>query len=604
MESSSEHDYALLSASIPLAQVVRDEALARRLSALHVRDTTDLWILIALDQVSSESEALALLHSLANHLATNLSPFVPRYSIDHSVSVESTVDPPLHPCRTTFSVVIGLPVGRICSRATIPFIPDERFESREEIEYLAARLAQSPGADKRYETSSPRRHQQRLDMPIRLPLLAEMLDALDRKANSRLADYERREDVGRRRLLLSLREAIVRRRGLVSGEVETLESVAQDVGLTREWVRQLESKALQALFAHKGLGETVSRRMGLFQTRLLRWVSKLGNAVSGQEVLGEFGKYLDFHGYQPSLAMAFLCELAGLVVRAPRREGDVWFASLTEADYERFERVYQMLDHAHGEEERTSATQTFTDFEEVRLVANAAGIESIETVRAQAKRVIGPAKVMRADKFISSLMRYDLLSKAIIDCLKPDAEEKLHSYNPVPGLLAKLTRVSVVPAGEYERIIFGQWITSDLTKRVQAVVRAIIYAGTNQGAIGPKIKPTECLKYGAHSESIVRDLASQSAFSMSEPALEQLCRRNADVFVRTGPRSWGVVGAGASPNPDRVARPGTQHGTIINCVTETLQGVPAGLTLGEVVRQVRREVPTAAETTVKLYLRA
>ena len=91
-------------------------------------------------------------------------------------------------------------------------------------------------------------------------------------------------------------------------------------------------------------------------------------------------------------------------------------------------------------------------------------------------------------------------------------------------------------------------------------------------------------------------------YEMSEQALDELCRRNPDVFVRTGTRSWGLIGAGAERNEKGEDNQAASRYRITDCVADILHDSPDGLSLAELIREVRRIIPSAAEQTVKLYL--
>jgi len=51
------------------------------------------------------------------------------------------------------------------------------------------------------------------------------------------------------------REVIVRRTGFLDGERHTLEAIGQDFGVTRERIRQIETKAIKKLRCYAGVSE-------------------------------------------------------------------------------------------------------------------------------------------------------------------------------------------------------------------------------------------------------------------------------------------------------------------------------------------------------------
>jgi hypothetical protein len=557
-----EHNKARTGNPIPLALIVRNEALRQRLEELRITHAADLWMLVALEQYSSEVSGIRLLHTLATHLARTISPFRPHYCIDYSIVVRSEGHgadshglPNLDACVTTYRAEMRLPTGTLLSHAIVPFMPEDRLGPRTGEKNLATEIMTCLELDVHHYTSPPALGWQELVRPVKLPLLAEVLDAI--------------EKTGPRR-----REVIVRRRGLVSGEVETLEKIAVDLHLTRERVRQLESKTVSYLLSRKGFSRSLSLALTEFEHQIRVWLSKLGNTASGQEILEQFGQYFNFNGFQPSPGMAFLCEAVNLIARPLRRDGDVWFASLSEADYSRIVKVYCAVNDT--DLDGTGTTTTLGQLKDVRIITKTLGSNAIETIQTEAKRLIGATKVMRFNEFVTGL-----IGRCQAVEIPGRMWESHQRARQVPDVidsrfLATLAGVSVVPAAEYERIALGEWVTCDLTKRAQAVVRAIIYGGANWSAIESKVAPEDCLKSGIPSEFIIEDVANRSGFYITEQALDELCRRNSDVFVRTGPRSWGLIGAGAMASQDDISRSVVQQVRIIDALTEILLQSPEG----------------------------
>jgi len=591
----------MLSTPIPLEHIVNGETILRKLQDLGVTDTSHLWVLIALDNVLNQSIGVAALKQLARNLGSQCSPFKPEYRVDHkySISVGSELSTDSFNCRNladsgvckaTFSAEIGLPTGIIRSSATLSLLTEEFLNMQDGIADLLRELTLSL-VECQYETLPATLDRNSLTTPVKIRLVTEILENLKKPTKGHLDSR--------------LTEIIIRRYGLLSGRIETLEEVAKDLDstrdLTRERVRQLEEKAFKLILHPKRLGTEPFSSFQGFKEQIRLWLSKKNQVAHALEVIDHFNNYIDFDKYEPISSMFFLCSIAGLSVKQVNRDGGTWLVSTSEIEYERFVTAYKALVNSNMDEAGVTTNTLLKHIEEVRTIISFADLESIDAVRSLANQVIGPSRIMTYREFISSLRRRCTLDRKLTELLGHMVLWDMGSNCDDHRLICSLAGVSVIPAAEYERILFGEWVSCGLTKHAQDVVQAIIYSGANEGLPDCQIEPVLRLKQGISAEQIVTYLANRIGYEISEQALGEICRRNPDVFIQPGLRSWGLIGAGARTNGKKGNQADIGY-RIADCMVDILHNSPDGLPLGELVREVRRIVPSAAEQTVRLYL--
>ena len=120
------------------------------------------------------------------------------------------------------------------------------------------------------------------------------------------------------------RTVLERRHGLRSGSVETLETIGNDLSLTRERIRQIESRAMRALRGEDSLGPEVDAIRGGLRSKFDEILLSLGGAGTGAEVDEHMGPYLDLAAFSMSMALAFLAGIAGFSMEPPKEEGKSW----------------------------------------------------------------------------------------------------------------------------------------------------------------------------------------------------------------------------------------------------------------------------------------
>ena len=326
-------------------------------------------------------------------------------------------------------------------------------------------------------------------------------------------------------------------------ERETLDSIAGDLKVTRERVRQLESKVVGRM--SKYLQRWV-RTAGIVRIsqHIASATARNGGVASSQEIADELGWDL----IQVRVALLLLTHKNALNVA----KGD--------SDLRR-----QIVDlgirHEHD------------------LITV---IEDPADIRALLLEIVGPSGVMRRDDVISALRR-----------LKPEVEA-FRSSEPdrVDTALSRIGAWEVVDAMASDRVLSGAWVTAGLTEHVTRIVSGLLYATDRSGV------------RASRTDQVVAWLATRFGGSWSDRAVDAVCERMPIVFVRTGARSWGLIGAGATENltiaEQRTER--LEHGAMIAMVTEAVMRASDGITEQEVLSYLRDRIPDASPSTVALYL--
>ena len=120
------------------------------------------------------------------------------------------------------------------------------------------------------------------------------------------------------------RTVLERRHGLRSGRVETLETIGNDLSLTRERIRQIESRAMRALRGEDSLGTEVDGIRGGLRSKFVEILLSLGGAGTRAEVDAHMAPHVDLAAFSRSMALAFLARIAGFSMESPKDEGESW----------------------------------------------------------------------------------------------------------------------------------------------------------------------------------------------------------------------------------------------------------------------------------------
>lgn len=115
-------------------------------------------------------------------------------------------------------------------------------------------------------------------------------------------------------------EILTRRFGLVSGEVETLEAIGKDLGITRERVRQIQAKALRRI---RPRIDSV-KSYGTLTSLVREEVARQGGALRKEGVLALLDSGKQSLRYRPDMAIAFMLWMSPLLIELPKKASNRW----------------------------------------------------------------------------------------------------------------------------------------------------------------------------------------------------------------------------------------------------------------------------------------
>ncbi|MYC08004.1 MAG: hypothetical protein F4X57_12675 [Chloroflexi bacterium] len=115
-------------------------------------------------------------------------------------------------------------------------------------------------------------------------------------------------------------EILTRRFGLVSGEVETLEAIGRDLGITRERVRQIQAKALRRIQRRIDSVESYGILTSLVREEVVRHSGALGK----EDVLALLDVERQSLRYSPDMAIAFMLWVSPLLIELPKTASNRW----------------------------------------------------------------------------------------------------------------------------------------------------------------------------------------------------------------------------------------------------------------------------------------
>lgn len=115
-------------------------------------------------------------------------------------------------------------------------------------------------------------------------------------------------------------EILMRRFGLVSGEVETLEAIGRDLGITRERVRQIQAKALRRI--RRRIDSVKS--YGILTSLVREEVVRQSGALRKEDVLALLDVGRQSLRYSPHMAIAFMLWLSPLLIELPKKASNRW----------------------------------------------------------------------------------------------------------------------------------------------------------------------------------------------------------------------------------------------------------------------------------------
>ena len=132
-------------------------------------------------------------------------------------------------------------------------------------------------------------------------------------------------------------EIVARRFGLTSGRVETLDAIGKDLGITRERVRQIQSRALRYIKQRVDSVESYKAFVSFVQ----REVARRGGTMGKEDLLTLITTGERTSIYNPDMGVAFLLWLSPLVVELPRSATSRW------AVYDSKDDAFQFLGVTH-----------------------------------------------------------------------------------------------------------------------------------------------------------------------------------------------------------------------------------------------------------------
>ena len=332
------------------------------------------------------------------------------------------------------------------------------------------------------------------------------------------------------------RTVLERRYGLRSGQVETLQAIGFDLGITEEGVRQVALRRFERI-----------RRNRLripdwqaFADSVHAYLSERGGIADGDELLSRCSRYVDLERSQSSMAMAFLASVAGLIVDRPKSDSEKWLAYSSKHDRHLAERVRYFVVGR-----RAARTKSLSlNASQIRLVLGL-GIcwqEALSDFRDCIARTVGPARVMRLGDLMSSLRGDPKVPEQIRGRIADHTIAQLIDSEYLAGLQL-VGDFAVVEGSDYERMIVGTWVTAGLPPRGRDLVPAMLYSGVEPLCAGDSLSARQSA--GVPSSFITRYVHERTGRILTERALIEYCRRYPLVFARLGPRSWSLAGAGS-----------------------------------------------------------
>jgi hypothetical protein len=283
-------------------------------------------------------------------------------------------------------------------------------------------------------------------------------------------------------------------------ENETLEAIAAKNRLTKERVRQLEGKAINRmneLFADVGKYGIVNR---------LAWIEgNTADAVArhgGYVAVEEAERYLNWPKGSLRFWFLFNSGLGLLNQKAKNLRGDLELGRVT--------LTHESLSIAEG----------------FKTENNGPGLSEI------VQDIVGPKGIMRLGDVLATLD---------------------HRFGPNEDVTsAQLARGKALEARSGIVLLLSPersesdteiWVASGLSRAAREIARAMLYGPIEEDNIS-KNDTDERLAKGVRTDLISEWLDVHSYQKSNARAIEAVCARSPKVFARTGPTSWGLVGAG------------------------------------------------------------
>ena len=314
------------------------------------------------------------------------------------------------------------------------------------------------------------------------------------------------------------RTILERRYGLRSGQVETLEAIGFDMGITKEGVRLVASRTFERIRR----GRLRISGWQAFSDAVHAYLSECGGIAECEDLLSCFGRHVDLE--RSKISMAFLASVAGLIVYRPLSESEKWLVYSSKHDRYIAERVRRFV-VGRGKSRTLNASQ-------IRLVLELGDRwqEALSEFRECVANTVSPTRVMWLGELMSSLQRNPKVPEQIRGNIANFTISQLVDCEYLAWLQV-VGDFAVVEGSDNERMMVGMWVTVGLPPQGRDLVRAILYSGV------------EPLSTGVPSSVITRFVHERTGRILTEHALIEYCRRYPLVFTKLGPRTWCLAGS-------------------------------------------------------------
>jgi len=307
---------------------------------------------------------------------------------------------------------------------------------------------------------------------------------------------------------------------------KTLEEIAAEHGMTRERVRQLQAKAIKwvsEFFADVGTQHILDR---------LAWIEE-----STTEAVGRRGGYATIDETEGDL-------------RCPSGSLRFWFFFNTAVGLlnpkQKNLRGVLKLGGIRLTKNHLSVGRLFEPDQDTAEWSNII------------REIVGTPGVMRLDMVLSTID--DRFGRD--EAVTPDILARGLALETKIGATLLLN-----PEETHKKT--GIWISIGLGRVAREVARAIISMSNDISNIQAD-NPGELSQGGVRSDQISKWLEVNSRQTPNTRAVESICQRTSQVFARTGPSSWGLIGAGAQ----NVEPETTVMADIIDIVSGLLKNQP------------------------------
>lgn len=575
---------------IPLDKLIDNYTLLDRFRANDLWDTSDLWIPIALEQLFHLNK-ISLIEDLLQAIEFRISPYrTSRCRLDYSVSHK--MDEAANPLISSFGDFINFQVDiKIrnfqiyisvnCNPKILEVPPFEEDDS----EFLSQ--LKTSVININYVTSPSYIDWQDLVKLEKIPLIEYFMDVFN-SPSKRISDINR------------MKRVFIRRNGLVTGKIETLEEIAVDEGgVTRERIRQIESQANKVVQTRVNRNQHLKTSLRFFREYVQDNILRENGILESKELSDFLGNSIDFKNYDPEQSTVVLSRYAKLFIQRSRSGNQKSLITFSKTEYEKFNKLYKIISGVDLYEQESHVEFNYELFKALRLVLRYLDESEIHRIRENALSIIGSSKVMMYDHFISNIVPYDV-KKCINEYNPENVSKSEHMIENLYSSICTVANVSIFPCAEFERIVCGRWVYYDLTKASLNIARAILYSGIDLQNRVTKNEYLRELKKGKTLEEITRYFQIHLGELQTEHAIDATCKRFPNIFIATGSQRWGLIGAGSALWANNEVTD-SDNVKITDCITNLLMKYRE-MSLDDLVQEVRRLVPNASAYTISLYV--